>query len=233
LKTYAKKIILFVIIIAVIVLIRISNTAEYLTFENLKRSSLILHEPANEHYLLAVLLYMVLYAVSVAFSIPGAAVLTLAGGFLFGTISGALYVNVGATTGAVIAFLSARYLTGNWIQKRYGPQLKRFNEELSKNGHLYLLTLRFIPVFPFFIINILAGLTNIPLKTFLWTTSLGIIPASLVYAFAGTQLNTIKVAGDIFSWRVITALFLLSLLSLLPVIINKIKSRSRKQRDAT
>lgn len=218
---------------AIIVLIRISNIGEHLTFENLRRNSLILHAAVNAHYLLSVFLYIIIYAVSVAFSVPGAAILTIAAGFLFSTIPGTVYVNIGATSGALAAFLSARYLTGNWLQNRYGQQLKQFNKELSENGHLYLLTLRFIPVVPFFIINILAGLTNIPIKTFLWTTSLGIIPGSLVFAFAGTQLNTIKAAGDIFSGKLMTAFFLLALFSLLPVIINKIKTRAGKRSDET
>ena len=227
-KTYAKKIILFSIIAGMFFFIRVSDLSHYLTFENLQKNKEALHAYVEGHYAFSVILYISMYVTSTAFSIPGATILTLAGGFLFGALLCAVYVNVGATTGAIMAFLSAKYLIGAWVQNRYRRQLTRFNEEIASNGHLYLLTLRFVPVFPFFLLNVLAGLTNIPLKTFLWTTALGIIPGSLVYAFAGSQLNTIKSAGDIFSWRMAAAFILLALFSLLPVLINKSRNKAHE-----
>lgn len=225
-KAHIKKIMLFSIITGLFFFIRASDVSHYLTFENLQKNKEALHGYVEGHYAFSVILYISMYVASTAFSIPGAAILTLAGGFLFGTLLCAAYVNVGATTGAIMAFLSAKYLIGAWVQNRYRRQLIRFNKEIASYGHIYLLTLRFVPVFPFFLINVLAGLTNVPLRTFLWTTSLGIIPGSLVYAFAGSQLDTIKSARDIFSSRMAAAFILLALLSLLPVLINKARNKA-------
>ena len=129
----------------------------------------------HDRYILSLFLFISLYIIATAFSIPGDIILTLAGGFLFGIAVATVIVNIGATAGAVLAFLSARYLVGDRLQEKYQGQLNRFNEELNLNGPRYLLTLRFIPVFPFFLINFLAGLTNIPLRTFVWTTSVGYV----------------------------------------------------------
>lgn len=227
-KVPTKKIILFGVLIGVFYLIRFSGIGEHLTLADLQRNKQELHGYVKTHYAFSVALYIGVYVISTAFSIPGAAVLTLAGGFLFGTFLCALYANAGATAGATMAFLSARYLIGGWFQDRYRRQLIRFNEEISRNGRFYLLTLRFVPIFPFFLINILAGLTNVPFKTFLWTTSLGIIPGSLAYAFAGTQLDTINSLGDVLSAKVIAAFLLLALLALMPVIIGKTRKNIKK-----
>jgi uncharacterized membrane protein YdjX (TVP38/TMEM64 family) len=220
-KRGSKRIILFVVIAAVFVFIRLSGVADYLTWEAVQENRESLSRWVTAHYSLSVITYIGLYIVTVAFSIPGATVLTLAGGFLFGTLWGVVYVNLGATTGAALAFLSSRYLLGGWVQERYGEQLKRYNDEIEKNGHLYLLTLRFIPLFPFFLINILSGLTTVPLRTFAWTTSLGIIPGSAVYAFAGSRLAVIRSPDDVLSLPIIIALVFLGLFSLSPVIIRR------------
>ena len=142
---------------------------------------------------------------------------------------GALYVNVAATTGATLAFLFARYIAGQSLQAKYGDRLARFNEELESNGWSYLLTLRFIPIFPFFLINLFAGLTNIRLRTFVWTTSVGIFPGSLIYAYAGQQLGTISAVKDIFSTKVLLAFLLLATLAVFPVIYKKIRKLTGKK----
>ena len=187
-----------------------------------------LQQVVERNYLLSVGGYIVIYIVVVAFSIPGATILTLGGGFLFGTLWGAIYVNAGATIGATLAFLFCRYVAGEWVQNKYQDKLTTFNRELLKNGYRYLLALRFIPVFPFFLINIFAGLTRIPLRTFIWTTSIGIFPGSLVYAFAGSQLGDIQSVEDIFSARIAVAFSLLAFLVLFPVIVNYFKGKRVK-----
>lgn len=227
-KRYRKQIILLAIVVGIILLLRLSGASSYLTVENLKSNKELLEQFIAAHYVAAVGMYIIAYLLVVAFSMPGATVLTLAGGFLFRLFPGIIYVNVGATVGATLAFLLARYILGNALQKRYEPQLSRFNRELAENGHLYLLILRLIPIFPFFLINLLAGLTKVSLKTFFWTTLVGILPGSLVYCFAGSQLNNIESVEDIFSTNIIAAILALALFALLPVILKKLRTRFPK-----
>ena len=189
-RKHAAQIIVLCVLIAFIVAIKVSGAGSYLTIENLRLHKEQLEQFIGSHYSLSVLIYVSIYVVIVAFSLPGATVLTLAGGFLFHLFPGVIYVNIGATVGATFAFLLSRYILGNAIQRKYGAQLARFNKELNENGHFYLLSVRFIPAFPFFVINILSGLTNVPLWTYVWTTCIGIMPGSLVYTFAGSQLGT-------------------------------------------
>lgn len=225
---HKKRILLLILFIAVIVLIRFSAIGDYITFENLKKNREILFAFTKENYLISIILYIIIYILVVAFSLPGAAVLTLAGGFLFGTLLAMLCVNIGATAGAALAFVLARYLIGKQIQNRYESQLRTLNEQIDKNGSRYLLTLRFLPIFPFFLINFLSGLTKVPLKTFIWTTSLGILPGSAVYAFAGQQIGTINSLIEILSKKVLIAFALLALFTLLPIILNYAKKRKKQ-----
>jgi uncharacterized membrane protein YdjX (TVP38/TMEM64 family) len=216
---------LLLLIVATIVFIRCAGVDRYVTFKNLQENKVRLLQAVENNYFLSVAGYIVLYIAVVAFSIPGATVLTLSGGFLFGALLGTLYVNAGATTGATLAFLFCRYAAGDWIQEKYLDKLITFNKELSENGYRYLLALRLIPLFPFFLINAGAGLTNIPLRTFVWTTSMGILPGSFVYAFAGKQLGSIKSMGDIFSTEILIAFSLLALLVLVPVVVKYSKRK--------
>ena len=228
-KSYKKKLLILLILIAVIATIRLTGVHRYLTFENLQTQKDILHGYVNQNYLLAVIIFMLIYAVSVAFSIPGATILTLAGGLVFGTVLGAIYVNVGATSGAIGVFIFARYLLGEKLQEKYAEKLAKFNNEIEINGYSYLLTLRFIPLFPFWMINLFAGLTKIPLRTYVWTTAIGILPGSLVYTYTGNQLNTINSVSDIFSWNILLAFVLLGLLALIPTILNHIKRKKKTE----
>ncbi|MBI4155237.1 TVP38/TMEM64 family protein [Candidatus Woesearchaeota archaeon] len=223
----SKRVIIFLILIFLIISIRFSGLSNYLTFENLKTNKEFLKQSVNQSYLFYVIAFIILYIIVTGFSIPGATILTLASGFLFGTIFGAFYAVIGATIGATLAFLLSRYLIGNWVQKKYESNLKKFNKEISENGFSYLLTLRLIPIFPFFLINILSGLTKIPLKTFIWTTAIGIIPGSLVYSFSGKQLDFINSVSDVFSTRILIAFLLLALLALIPVIFRYAKNKDK------
>ncbi len=198
-KKHAAQIVVLCVLIAFIVAIKVSGAGSYLTIENLRLHKEQLEQFISSHYSFSVLIYLSTYFVVVAFSLPGATVLTLAGGFLFHLFPGVIYVNIGATVGATFAFLLSRYILGNAIQRKYGAQLARFNKELNENGHFYLLSVRFIPAFPFFVINILSGLTNVPLWTYVWTTCIGIMPGSLVYTFAGSQLGDDKLSTDLFT----------------------------------
>jgi uncharacterized membrane protein YdjX (TVP38/TMEM64 family) len=218
-----KKILLVSIIAAVIVAVRLSGILDHVTLEMLKQHGQVLRETVYDHYVLAVIIYTVGYTLAVAVSMPGDIVLSIAGGYLFGTFLGAFYINIGATTGALCSFLFSRYVAQDWLQGRFSHHLHKFNREVEERGYLYLLIVRLIPLFPFVLINLLSGLTKVPLRTYLWTTSLGIIPVSLIYAYAGSQLGNISSTRDLFTGREIAAISLLVALALLPLIVKRHK----------
>ncbi len=195
--------------------------AEHLTFAAIKSYQHTLQAYVNEHYVLSVLLYIASYAAVAALSLPVAALFTLLGGSLFGAIWGTLYAVVGATTGATLAFLGVRYVFGESLQERYKEQLTTLNNELEAKGMFYMLGLRLFAVIPFFVLNILAGLTNISLRTFVLTTLVGILPGAFVYAYAGQSLATLESPRDILSTNIIIAFILLGLLALVPVLFRR------------
>jgi uncharacterized membrane protein YdjX (TVP38/TMEM64 family) len=223
-----KKAALLVFFISAVAAFFYWDLDRYFTLDALKAHRDELLTFTEAHYASAVALYIAIYCLLVAVSLPGAVILTLAGGFLFGPVLATLYVNVGATTGSTLAFLSSRYLFRDWVEARFGHRLGPLQEGLSKNGFSYLLTLRLIPAVPFFLINLLAGLTRIPLSTYVLATALGIIPGAFVYAYAGQQLGTINSLSDIASPRVLLALALLGLLAVLPALYNRLRARRRR-----
>ena len=214
---------LLALIAALFIAIRFTPLGEQLNLQQLARQRDALLQLVAERALITAAAFTGVYIVSVALSIPGATVLSLIGGFLFGPFIGLLLINIGATTGALLVFLAARFLFGNSIQEKYPDRLERFNSEIAQNGTNYLLTLRLIPIFPFFLINLFAGFTKIPVLTFLWTTALGIIPGSFVYAYLGYSGTTIEPGESLLSPQILLALALLGLLSLVPVIRRKVK----------
>ena len=215
----AGKQIIFIAVIAIAILFIRYFAEDSISFETVTRNKEVLLRLVEDRYLLSVVGFMTAF-VATAFVVPGALVLSLTGGFLFGVIPGILYVNLGGTLGAALAFLSSRYLVGQWIQQRYNSVLITFNEEVAKHGQYYLISLRIVPVLPFFLVNHLAGLTKISLRKFVGTTSLGMLPGSLVYTLAGQQLEKVNAPEDILSVRLIIAFSLLALFALLPVIID-------------
>jgi uncharacterized membrane protein YdjX (TVP38/TMEM64 family) len=202
------------------------DLGRHLTLAALKANKDALRAYTDAHYLISVFAFIVAYCVQTALSLPGAVIFTLTGGFLFGTALGTLYVNIGATSGAVLAFLTARYLFRNAVERRFGEKLIAIQRGFSQDAFNYLLTLRLIPLFPFFLVNLAAGLTRIRVSTYTAATAIGIIPASIVYANAGSQLGRIESLKDIASPQVLGALALLGLLSLVPVVYQRLRRRS-------
>jgi len=223
-RRYRAQIVAACVLVCIVIAIRWSGVDAYFTVENLRKHKDLLEQFISNHYSFSSFVFICLYLVCVALSMPGATVLTLSGGFLFHLFPGVVYVITGATLGGTCAFLLSRYILGNTIQKRYGSQLHRFNREFEENGHFYLLSVRFIPVFPFFLINMLSGLTNIGLRTFVWTTALGILPGSIVYTFAGSQLGTLHSVRDLLGGRIVIAFLLLAVLTLVPLVLKKIRA---------
>src|ERR1039457_2852765 len=197
----------------------------FLTLAALKTNRQALLEYYDAHKLIMTAGFMAIYIVQTALSLPGAAVLSLAAGAIFGSIAGTVYANIAATIGATLAFLVTRYLLRDAVLNKFGTKLEGMNRELETRGFNYLLFLRLVPVFPFFLINLAAGLTRLPLRTFLIGTALGIIPGGFVYVNAGASLATIDSLSGIVSPRVLGSFALLGLFALIPALYNKLKHR--------
>ena len=224
-RSHTGRLIVAFCLLAGVLIFFLFHLNRYLSLETIQTNRDRLLAYTDEHYLAAVLIFILLYVAVAALSLPGAVLFTLTGGFLFGTIVGAVYANVGATVGAALAFLSARYLLHDWVEARWGRRLASFQRGFAHNAFGYLISLRLMPIFPFFIINLLSGLTKTSLGTFVAATSLGIIPGSLVYAYAGRELGSINRMADIASPHVLLAFLLLGLLSLSPTLYRQLSGK--------
>lgn len=220
-----KKLSLLALIIGAIVAYKVFGLESVLSFETLKAQKELLLSLVQEHFWLSAILLMVSYAICVALMIPIATLFSLAAGFMFGAFWGLLIAVLGATLGAVASFYVARFILGESLQSKYAKELERFNRELETNGYSYLFALRLLPIFPFFLINLLCGLTRIDVKTFFITTFIGIIPGGFAYTYAGSQLSAINTMSDIFTKEMGLALMFLGLLSLIPVAYKKYQNR--------
>jgi len=204
--------------------VHLSGLSRYVTLESLKEHRGLIEQTVARHYVLSVLLYILLYILT-ALALPGALVLTVAGGVLFHTLPGAVYSSMGAIIGGLFAFVMARYIMGDWLQTKYAVQLNQFNTELERHGHLYVMTARLIPILPFLMVSYVCGLTNLTLRTFTWATAAGIFPACLVYTFAGSQIGSISSLDDLFTPRLLVSALLLAFLALLPMVWKKLGAR--------
>ena len=223
-----KKLIIIAFFIGFIVLFKVLDFDTYISFEMLKAKKELLSSFVEANFLLSALVLMVAYALSVALMFPIATVFSLAAGFMFGALWGTFIAILGATLGAVASFYVARFVLGGSLQQRYAKELERFNCELEANGYSYLFALRLLPIFPFFLINLLCGLTRIDVKTFFITTFIGIIPGGFAYTYAGSMLSNINAISDIFTKEMGLALLFLGGLSLLPVVYKKYKIMRQK-----
>jgi uncharacterized membrane protein YdjX (TVP38/TMEM64 family) len=220
-----KKILIALSGIVAIVLFFAFDLGRFFTLAALKENRQALLDYYVGHRAIMVAGFMVLYVVQTALSLPGAAILSLAAGAIFGAIMGTIYANIAATLGATVAFMVTRYLLRDQVLARFGPKLEKINRELEERGLNYLLFLRLVPVFPFFLINLAAGVTRIPLRTFFIGTLVGIIPGGFVYVNAGASLATIDSLREVASVRVLGSFALLGLFALVPVIYGKIKKK--------
>ena len=220
-----QKIILAVAGIVIVTLFFSFDLQRFLTLAALKANRQTLLDYYAAHRLIMVAGFMTIYIVQTALSLPGAAILSLAAGAIFGSLMGTVYANIAATTGATLAFLVTRYLLRDAVLNRFGSRLEGMNRELEQRGFSYLLFLRLVPLFPFFLINLAAGLTRLPLRTFFLGTLLGIIPGGFVYVNAGASLATIDSLSGIVSPRVLGSFALLGLFALIPVLYNKYKQK--------
>ena len=222
------KIAIVALVACAIGLFFLLDLGRYLSLEALKanRDHLLAFTEAN--YPTAVVLFIFLYVAVAGLSLPGATILTLAGGFAFNAIPAVLYVNMGATTGATLAFLAARYVLKDWVEEKFGAWLEPLQQGFARNAFSYLLTLRLIPLFPFFVVNLVSGLTRVHVGTYIAATALGIVPGSFVYAYAGRQLGAINSPKEIASPQVLGAFLLLGAFALAPILYKKLSTRSAR-----
>ncbi|GAM09602.1 putative membrane protein [Geobacter sp. OR-1] len=202
-----------------------SGLGQFLTLATLKANREALASYYAGHRLLMVGSFIGVYIVQTALSLPGAAIMSLAAGAIFGALAGTLYSAIGAIIGATAAFLATRYLLHDLIQKRFGARLEGINRELEQRGLNYLLFLRLVPVFPFFLINLAAGLTRLPFRTFFIGTAIGIIPGGFVFCNAGASLASVNSLGEVASPRVLGSFALLGLFALLPAVYAKFRGK--------
>lgn len=212
------------VILVTILLLRYFGVSKYLSLNQLQAHKVYLQEVVAYHYIKSVLVYIAVFVCVIALAIPAFAPLTIIGGFLFGFVPGSLYAAIGATVGSTISFLFMRYVMSNTIRQKYGHKLDTFNERIKSHGVAsYLLTLQLLTIIPYFLINALAALADVPFVTFVWTTFVGLLPLLFVYVFAGRELYVVESVGDIFSPSVIVLFVLLIILALLPMFLRWIR----------
>ncbi len=171
--------------------------------------------------------YMGIYILVTSLSLPGAAVMTLAGGALFGLIAGTIIVSFASTIGATLACVVARFILRDWVQGKLGDKLKTVNDGVEKEGAFYLFTLRLIPVFPFWLINLGMGLTKMPLKSFYWVSQVGMLAGTIVFVNAGKEIGKIESLSGILSPTLIGSFVLLGLF---PIITKKFVGMYKKKK---
>ena len=224
-----KKLLIIAVVITLIVVFKLLNLGQYLNLSYLKESQETLQNYYQQHQLLTIFAYMIMYITATALSLPGATILTLAGGALFGLVTGTIIISFASTIGATLACIVSRYLLQEWVQKKFGDKLEKINQGMEQEGAFYLFTLRLVPVFPFFIINLVMGLTKLPVRTYYWVSQLGMFPATVVYVNAGRELGKIESLSGILSPGL---LFSFVLLGVFPLAAKKIIGRVRWTRSA-
>jgi len=200
----------------------------YFTLENFKAQQETIIAYRDAHPLASTAMFFGVYVAVAALSLPGAVIMTLAGGAIFGLLWGLVIVSFASSIGATLAFLNARFVLRDAIQSRYSAKLKPINDGVEREGGFYLFTLRLVPVFPFFLVNAVMGLTPIRLRTFYWVSQLGMLPATAIYVNAGTQLAKLDSLRGILS-PVLLGSF--ALLGLFPLIAKKIVATIKQRRE--
>ena len=206
-------------IVLLLVLVKVFALDQYLTLAFLKAQQARFAALYAANPVPVIGAYTLLYIAVTALSLPGAAVMTLAGGGLFGLVTGTIVVSFASTIGATCACIVARYLLRDWVQGRFGDKLIKINEGMAREGGFYLFSLRLVPIFPFFVVNLVMGLTPIRMTTYYWVSQLGMLPATVVFVNAGRELARLESLAGILSPGLILSF---ALLGLLPLVARKL-----------
>lgn len=216
-------------ILGLMVLAYVTDVRDYFTFTEFKEYRQVLLHFVEGHYLAAIMIFMGLYVVSTALSMPVGIYLSIFGGFLFGQPWSTFYVVFGATLGACLLFLAAKTAFGDLLRKRAGPFLKRFEKGFQENAAHYMLFLRLVPLFPFWLVNLAPAFLEVRLRVYVWTTFVGIMPGAFVFTQFGTGLGSILDRGETFSLGMVltpevwVALIALGIFVLIPVVVKRVK----------
>jgi uncharacterized membrane protein YdjX (TVP38/TMEM64 family) len=228
-RKMAGKIVMAGLIVLGIILFRYFDLGQYLTLEYIKTSQDKFHALYQSHRFGVIAAYMGIYIAVAALSLPGAAVLTLAGGALFGLTVGTVAVSFASTIGATLACLFSRFLLREWVQNKFGDKLVTINDGIEKEGAFYLFSLRLVPIFPFFVINLLMGLTRMRLFTFFWVSQIGMLAGTIVFVNAGKELAKIDSLSGILSPGVLISF---AVLGLFPITVTKLLALYKRKSGA-
>jgi uncharacterized membrane protein YdjX (TVP38/TMEM64 family) len=226
-KKILQKIIIVLLVVGLIVVFTRFNLGQYLTLSYIKESQDKFQLLYSEHRVAVIAGYMLSYILVTALSLPGAAIMTLAAGALFGLVTGTIVVSFASTIGATCACFVSRFILREWVQKKVGDKLATINAGIEKEGGFYLFSLRLIPLFPFWLINLVMGLTKMPLKKFYWVSQIGMFAGTIVYVNAGRELGKIESISGILSP---TLIFSFVLLGLFPIITKKLLGLYKKRK---
>jgi uncharacterized membrane protein YdjX (TVP38/TMEM64 family) len=227
-KKLIQRIAIVGAIIVLIVLFKVLGLGQFLTLDYLKSSQEKFAILYNNNQIAVISVYMLIYIAVTALSLPGAAVMTLAGGAMFGFWVGFIVVSFASTIGATLACFVARFLLRDWVQNKFGDKLTAINEGIAKEGAFYLFSLRLVPIFPFFIINLVLGLTNMNLLTFYWVSQVGMLPGTMVYVNAGKELAKIDSLSGILSPGLILSFVILGIF---PITVKKLLAWYKKKKE--
>ena len=221
-----KRTLPLIIIIILVIIAWVSGVSDLASLESIKLQREELLELVNNRPVLSITGFILLYIISVALSLPIATILTLLGGFLFGRWIGTIVIVFAATIGASILFVAARSAIGTTLREKAGPLYKKIETNMIHNATGYMLFMRLVPLFPFFMVNIVPALFNVRIIPYILTTFFGIIPGTFVYANVGRELGTIESLTDLASPQTLAAFTLLGMFALIPTIYKQIKARN-------
>ncbi len=222
-----KKIALVALFITAVTLFFVLDLGQYLNLAYIKSQQQVINDYYDLNPVKTGLIFFISYILITGVSLPGAGIMTLAGGAIFGVVWGTILVSFGSVFGATMAFLIARYLFHDYIQHKFSHRLKRINKGIREEGDLYLFTIRFVPIFPFFIVNTLMALTPIKTLNFAVVSQIGMLVPTIIFVNAGTQLARIESPGDVLSLELLLSF---ALLGIFPIIAKKTLIHIRKKK---
>lgn len=226
-KKHLKKIAIVLVIAAIFAAYKIFGLGDYFSLSFIKEYRQQFQAIYSEHTAAVIAGFMSIYVLVTALSLPGAAIMTLAAGALFGLIAGTIMVSFASSIGATLACFVARFLLRDWVQGKFQDKLQTVNQGIEREGYFYLFTLRLIPIFPFWMINLVMGLSRMRLFTFYWVSQIGMLPGTVVYINAGKQLGELESLSGIFSLEIILSF---ALLGIFPLAVKKIMQLIRAKK---